>query len=451
MARIAPFRGFRYCDDLARLMDRLVGPPYDPAGPGDLEEYQSRHDCNIIRLLYGCGDPDQRHLETAQLLGRWLEEGNLVRDGEPAIYLYQIEFQVDELSPRLIRTGFIALLRLQDYEMGMVRPHERTFSGIKEAKLEALSACQANLSQIFTFYDDPELKVAGLLTSAAPGRPDLEFLDPEGITHRLWLVTDPEAHLAAARLMEPKHMYIADGHHRYETCLAHRREMKLAFPTADPRSPFNYTLVYAAALQDPGLSILPAHRLINELPGFDRGEFLDRAGEFFEIREAGLDPGTEEGRAGFRSLLAETAGKTRALGFLTPGAESFVLLALREEVLPRLQIHPALKEVDVAILREVIFRRCLGLTREALSNERLFSYDYDLSSASRKVKAGRARLGFLLNPTRVSQVKVVADAGLTMPRKSTLFYPKVATGLAMSPMIDEELVADPLAPAKNPR
>ena len=444
MARIAPFRGFRYSDELACLMDRLVGPPFDPAGEGDLQEYRSRHECNVIRLLYGRGDSRPRHLETAQLLGSWLEEGRLIRDGEPAVYLYQIEFQVDDLSPRLTRTGFIALLRLQEYEMGMIRPHERTFSGIKEEKLEALTACQANLSQIFTFYDDPELRVAGVLASAAPGRPNLEFRDPEGIIHRLWLVTAPEAHLEAARLMEPKHVYIADGHHRYETCLAHRQEMRRSFPNADPRSPFNYTLVYAAALQDPGLAILPAHRLVNELPGFDREDFLARAGEFFEVRLTGLDPGREEGQAGFRSLLKETGQKTKAIGFLTPGADSFVLLTLKEEVLARLQIHPALKEVDVALLREVIFRRCLGLTREALANGRLFSYDYDLGSAARRVKAGRARLGFFLNPTKVSQVKVVADAGLTMPRKSTLFYPKVATGLAMSPMVADELVADPL-------
>ncbi len=446
MARIAPFRGFRYCKDLVCVMEDLVGPPYDPANERDLEEYQARHERNVIRLLYGLGDSEQRHLETARMLGEWLEEGHLVRDREPAVYLYQIDFRIDKLSPRMTRTGFIALLRLQDYEMGMIRPHERTFSGIKEEKLEALAACQANLSQVFTFYDDPGLKVAGVLASAAPGRPDLEFTDLEGITHRLWLVTDPGAHLEAARLMEPKHIYIADGHHRYETCLAHRREMRRSFPNADPRSPFNYTLVYASALQDPGLSILPAHRLITELPGFEREAFLARAGEFFHIRETGLDPGSEEGLAGFRALLKDLPEKTKAFGFVTPGVKSFILLTLREEVLARLQVHPALKEVDVAILREVVFRRCLGLTREALGNERLFRYDYDLASASRRVKSGRARLGFLLNPTKVAQVKVVADAGLTMPRKSTLFYPKVAAGLAMSPLVTEELVADPLAP-----
>ncbi len=442
MALIAAFRGLRYCKALAGSMGRLVGPPYDPVTEQDLDRYRSRHERNITCLLYGRDESRNRAQGTALTLRQWVGREDLVRDKRPAIYLYQIDYRMAESGPTLTRTGFMALLRLQDYDMGMIRAHERTFSAIKEEKLEALNACQANLSQVFTFYDDPRLEVTEVLAQGAPSRPDLEFRDPEGITHRLWLVTDPQAHLQAARLMAPKSIYIADGHHRYETCLAHRRRMRHSFPTADPRSPFNYTLVYASALQDPGLAILPAHRLITELPGFDRGEFLSRADRFFRIVDTGLDPLAPEAPAGFKKLLEGRPEGETALGFLAAGAPTFILLTLKEEIRSRLQIHPALKEVDVAILREVVFRRCLGLTKEALGDEGLFRYDYELSSAAARVRAGRAEAGFFLNPTRVSQVKAVADAGLVMPRKSTFFYPKVTTGLAMSPLVHGELVAD---------
>ena len=444
MALIAPFRGYRYSQALAGSMGELVGPPYDPVTEQDLARYQSRHERNVICLLYGQDESRERPRETAQTLVNWVKQGDLVRDESPAIYLYQIEYRLEESAPRATRTGFIALLRLQDYEMGMIRPHERTFSVIKEEKLEALAACQANLSQVFTFYDDPDLEVTRALSRGAASKPDLEFRDPEGIIHRLWLVTDPRAQREAALLMEPKHVYIADGHHRYETCLAHRGRMRRSFPMADERSPFNYTLVYASALQDPGLAILPAHRLITELPGFDRPDFLARAGEFFHIQDTGLDPSADRSAAGFKKLLDEKRNNGTSMGFLTPQARTYLMLTLKDQVRARLQVHPALKKVDVAILREVVFRRCLGLTKEALGNEGLFCYDYELSSAAERIKSGQARMVFLLNPTRVSQVREVADAGLVMPRKSTFFYPKVTTGLAMSPLVNDELVDDPL-------
>ena len=332
MALIAAFRGLRYCKALAGSMGRLVGPPYDPVTEQDLDRYRSRHKRNITCLLYGRDESRNRPQGTALTLRQWVGREDLVRDKRPAIYLYQIDYRMEESGPTLTRTGFMALLRLQDYDMGMIRPHERTFSAIKEEKLEALNACQANLSQVFTFYDDPGLEVTEVLAQGAPSRPDLEFRDPEGITHRLWLVTDPQAHLQAARLMAPKSIYIADGHHRYETCLAHRRRMRHSFPTADPRSPFNYTLVYASALQDPGLAILPAHRLITELPGFDRGEFLSRADRFFRIVDTGLDPLAPEAPAGFKKLLEGRPEGETALGFLAAGAPTFILLTLKEEI-----------------------------------------------------------------------------------------------------------------------
>jgi len=444
MAIVAPFRAIRYNSPAVGPMEQLVGPPYDLAASEDINRYRARHQCNVIRLLYPETTSGKPQEETASLLNHWLGTGYLARDACPAIYLYQIDYQLDNHSPRMTRTGFLALLRLQDYEMGVVRPHERTFSAVKVDRLAWLSACQVNLSQIFTFYDDPAQEVINTLQQAAPAQADLEFTDLEGITHRLWAVTDPQVHLRVARLLQGRNFYIADGHHRYETALAYRDLMVESSPRKDPRAPFFYTLVYAAPMQDPGLAILPAHRLITDLPGYEEEQFLAAVGRYFEIRDTKLAAGVPDHLIEFRSRLSALAGH-KAFGFLDPMSPSLKLLVLKPEVLGSLQAHPALKDVDVVSLQEVIFRRCLGFTKKDFNNEKLFGYEYNPEKAVQQLLKGKARLGFFLNPTRVSQVKPVADAGLYMPRKSTLFYPKVSPGLVINPLLPGELAQDPLA------
>jgi uncharacterized protein (DUF1015 family) len=425
-------------------MELLVGPPYDLVRLEDEDRFRSRHECNYIRLLY-CRHPEEEpYLAAARLLGDWQSQGLLVRDPTPAIYLYQIDFQTDALSPVMTRTGFIALLRLQDYKLGMIRPHERTFSTIKSDRLEWLNHCQASLSQILTFYDDPRQEVVDTLSNAAAPEPDLDFVDQDGIRHRVWVVTDPQALDQVAWLMETKQIYIADGHHRYETCLAHRDLMRTGFPQAHPLAAFNYTLIYAAAMQDPGLAILPAHRLMPGLDAIDFEGFLKKVDQYFEVRDTGLSAAKPDDRLRFRQQLADLAGKRKAMGFLTPDSPSLKIFLLKQEILQGLQVHPALKDLDVVTLREVLLRRCLELSPEAMDNDKLFAFDFSLDSALDRVLAAESPLGLLLNPTQVSQVKAVADAGLFMPRKSTIFYPKVSPGLVICPLSPEELVADPL-------
>lgn len=442
MAVIAPFRGIRYSCGKPGVMADLVGPPFDLSSEADREIYRERHKYNITRLLY-CDDPEGGRAQAA-MLQKWRADGCLLRESEPAFYLYQIDFREDEESPLLTRTGFIGLLRLDEYEMGIVRPHERTFTAVKEERLEALAGCRASLSQIMTFYDDPEQAVVGILRAAAPEQPAYEFADSEGIGHRLWVISDPEAIREVAAIMAAKQIFIADGHHRYETCLAHRSRMRWNDPQADPRAPFNYTLVYAAAMQDPGLAILPAHRLLRRIDGFVEKEFLKGISDHFEVIWTGLDPDSKADRHEFRTRLEAEQGRSRVIGFVSTESSELSLLRLRPEVLEGLQYHPALKDLDVVALREIIVRRKLGFSSGDLDNDRLMLFESNLTRAIRLVKNGRARVGFLLNPTRVSQVKAVADAGLVMPPKSTLFFPKVTTGLTMSPMPENELVEDVL-------
>lgn len=444
MANIAAFQGLRYHCRKAGPMDSLVGPPYDPVQEEHLDAYRSRSEFNILNLLYCQDSNGNGHQKAAEMLRDWQACGCMARDPEPAIYLYEIEYQMADSETWSVRTGFIALLRVQDYHMGVVRPHERTFTAVKKERLDYLTTCGANVSQIMAFYDDPGLEVAGALGQAAPGAPAEEFTDLDGVRHRLWLVTDPQVHLQVARLMEHKQVYIADGHHRYETALAYRDHMAKRHPRAGRLAPFHYTMAYLSAMQDPGLAILPAHRLINCLPEFDEDGFLDLARKYFEIETFGLSPRSTEDRERFKELLSCRADQDKAIGYLCTESDTLRILTLRPERIRGMQAHPALRDLDVMALREIAFDRCLGLNKEIRAAEGFFSYEASLGKGVEKVLSGQARVGFFLNPTRVAQVKVVADAGLVMPRKSTMFYPKVSTGLALRPISMDEEVADPL-------
>lgn len=444
MAHIAPFRGLNYHPDLVPEMGNLVGPPFDPVTAKDQDRYRNLHPKNIINMLYFSGGYGQSCQDTADVLDEWLKEEILVRSQSPAIYLYQVDYYTTDTPLLLTRTGFISLVRLQNYKTGIVRPHEQTFSGVKQDRLEMLARCQASLSQVMTFYDDADNAVITTLASAADHAPDLNFRDSDGLNHRLWRVTDPRAHLKAAQQMESKSIFIADGHHRYETSLAHRNAMRLAHPHAGPLAAFNYSLLYLSPIQDPGLKILPSHRLIPELPGFDETAFLESMAKYFEITDTGLNPDSADERVLFKEKLSERAGRTKTIGFLAAESGTLRLASVKPELLHGLQVHPALKDLDVVSLEEFVFRRCLGLNKAARDDERMFAFFTDQEAAIKRVASGKARLGFLLNPTRVSQVKEVADAGLTMPRKSTMFYPKVTTGLAMTLIPPDEEAADPL-------
>ena len=265
MALIAPFRGLRYNLNKIGSLGAVVTPPYDVINPAQQDKFYLNHENNIIRLILGKDHPgdnglDNRFIRAAKTYKRWWIKEVLLRDSEPAIYLYEIRYPLNGHSAKITRKGFISLLKLSDYQEGQIRPHERTFSATKEERLTLMDHAQANFSQIFTLYDDPDRLVIGALENGAQNVPPIEFETEDGVEHSLRLVIDPEVHRAAAEIFLDKTIYIADGHHRYETCLAYRNRMRMKFPTAPFESAFNYTTIYATSFQDPGLKIFPAHR-----------------------------------------------------------------------------------------------------------------------------------------------------------------------------------------------
>ena len=450
MALIAPFRGLRYNLQRIGSLGKVVTPPYDVIDRAQQDAFYLAHENNVIRLILNKFQPgdngaENRFSRAAKTYKRWWIEEVMIRDSEPAIYLYEIRYPLNGHGRKIVRKGFIGLLKLSDYQEGQVRPHERTFSATKEERLSLIDQAQANFSQIFTLYDDPAGAVMALLEHAAQNVPPIEFQTGDGVEHSLRLVTDPQAHLEAARLFRDKSLYIADGHHRYETCLAHRNRMRMRYPTAPFTSSFNYTSVYATAFQDPGLKILPAHRLVADLPGFDPESFLENLARYFDIQEFPLAPDPGSARESFKAALGQNGKSRNVLGYVNSGGKELRALTLKEGVMSGVALQPCLKGLDVMVLNEIIYGRCLDLSLDDLDNEKRFLYDADLDSALDRILAGEVALGFLLNPTRIGQLQEVSNQGLVMPRKSTYFYPKVHSGLVINPLIPSELIAEPLA------
>lgn len=438
MAEIAPFRGLLYNQARVPDLDAVITPPYDVISPAEQEMYYRRHPYNMIRLILGKRHPrDDEHnnwyTRAAAKLQRWLKEGVLLRDPRAALY----EYEVDYLEPpgrSKTRRGFICLVRLEDFSQGSVRPHERTYEATKSERLKLMCACGANLSQIFALYSDPAHEADYHLLRGRPESPVVAFTDSSGIRHRLWRLTSQEVIQGVRTAMTDKQLFIADGHHRYETALAYRRLMQQRYPGRGPRASFNYVLMYLSNMDHPGLTILPTHRVFVDIPQFRKESFLDGAGENFEVSRYPFDGGSysrvlEE----FLSALSAAAGQ-HPVGVYVAGTGEFLLLKLsadrREALLGHLP--RALRQLDVVVLTELILKGILGVEDRVLNDEKQIQYCHSAWEAVARVEEGHYRATFLINPTRIEQVQEVATSGLIMPHKSTYFYPKVVNGSVLN-------------------
>ncbi|MCG8402723.1 MAG: DUF1015 domain-containing protein [Firmicutes bacterium] len=427
MAGIMPLRGLRYDETKAGGIKELVTPPYDVISREAQENYYAQNPYNIIRLEYGKklpedDDGDNRYTRAADFFRRWQEEGVLRQEDEPAIYLYRQRYTVN--GAELERTGIICGVKLEPYEKGVVLPHEETMPGHKADRLALMRACRANFSPIFSLYSDPERKIDLLLEQAVGGLPpEIDFADQWGQRHRLWAISDPALLSEVRGLMEPLRIFIADGHHRYETALNYALENPAA----------GFIMMTLVNLYDPGLVVLPTHRLIMSAKK-DWRQLTDALGEDFWVETV-----SETDVAAVSALMAERAGpgaeKNWVYGLYT-GNGRFHILKLRDEKIIEDKMpadrSPAWRRLDVSVLQKLILENVLGIDRAALARGEAVGYTRDAGEAVREVDRGGCRFSFLLNPTGVSEVTTVAELGEKMPQKSTFFYPKLITGLVIN-------------------
>lgn len=437
MAHIIPFKGLRY--NLKQFSDigLVTAPPYDVISPQAQEGFYRAHPYNCIRLILNKilpedNETNNRYTRAAACFKDWLAQGILIENLQPCFYVYQQEYTGPQ-GDRVKRKGFIGLIKLEDIGAGKVLPHEKTLSRPKEDRLKLMLATGANLSQVFSLYSDPAGKIDALLAPVLQGKPLFSFTDEEGVFHEFWLAQDPEILRRVTQAMQDKQIFIADGHHRYETALNYRNAMRQKFGPGENK-PWDYMMMMLVNMDGQGLSVFPTHRMLKNLPNFDFNQILKGLDRLFSRETHSLGPQDGEGKLkGLLKTMEERGKKAHTLGLWDGKAFHFLTLK-NEEVLDK-EITPSLpqdyKKLDVTILHFLIIEKVLGIDSQKVAMEEHITYTRSDSQAFKEILEGKYQLSFFLNATKVSEVKNIASMGLTMPQKSTYFYPKIRTGLVM--------------------
>jgi uncharacterized protein (DUF1015 family) len=430
MAEIIPFKALRYDPDQVKLEDVLT-QPYDKITPEMQSKYYQKSTHNLVRIILGkAGETDTDNFNVytraAEYLHDWRSSGILKQDPEPSIYAYSQTFTVPGTRDLQERRGLIALGLLHDYSEGVVHRHEQTLSKPRADRLNLLRATRAHFGQIFMLYSDPSQEVEALLKSRMDEDPDISLLDEYETLHRVWCIRDHGLIQTMQEKMRDKKLLIADGHHRYETALAYRDERRAETGSSDPNASYEFVMMTFVPMESRGLVILPTHRIVHGLPDFDRERMLEAAAEFFDIDR--IDLRTESRSA---TTLLGQAGEngtafvavTRQGPYLMRAKQAAIQHALRD--LPALQ-----RQLDVVQLHRVLLERVLGISEEAIRNQENIRYERDAFEAISWVRQG-ANVAFLMNSAKIEQVRDIAFGGEVLPQKSTDFYPKLLSGLAI--------------------
>ena len=421
-------------------MSSLVCPPYDVIDAAMQNDLYQKSPYNVVRVEYGKQNPgdatgNDRYSRAAATFKTWIAEHILKQDAKPAYYLYEQTFDIASggasRSHVLVRRGIFGAVKLEPFGKGCVFPHEETFGAPKADRLSLMNACAANLSPVFGLVPDEDQSMTALLAEGVASKsPDVELTEENGVVDKLWVLDDPAWCKAMGEKLAPKNVFIADGHHRYETCCNYRDERRQA--DGDPHGTldrdYNYTLMMCVPMSDPGLYILPTHRLIQEAPGLSKESFLAAAAESFEVRDI-ADPElfqiAEEKRGPVEFGVIFKDGTRKAIRVKPEGVEAMKKLAPKRS--------DAWRKLDVSVLQEIVLKGILRLSEEKVLRKEGISYTPDTRQALSKVTAPDSHyvMGFVLRPTLIEQVREVAAGGEKMPQKSTYFYPKLLSGLVI--------------------
>ena len=426
--KVSPFRGIRYNQGIVGDLARVLCPPYDVITLEQQKLYYEKSNYNAIRLEFPeCIGDNPDYSGAAIAFHQWLKDGVLKIDSVSSFYLHDHSFEYS--GGKRVRRGVIVHIKLEPWGSG-IYPHEETFSKAKSDRLQLMRACRANFSPLLSLYHDPEQRIASILSEASRAKPVIEkTIASSGIgkgqyesgeDHTVWAITDPEIKRELSQFLSSQPLYIADGHHRYETALAYRQERAEEQSLTD-KGAFQYVMMELVDFSDPGLVVLPLHRLVrNIVPPILVG-LGDQLRNFFILESVPL-------KAGDCQLPADSC-----LGILGLQPDSLVVLRRRQDIPLETMIpsnrSQAYREFDVSILNHVILDRILGGAK-ALE----VAYTVDLKEAYQQIKEGKYQLAFLLNPPQPKMVKAVADAQDRMPSKSTYFYPKLPAGLVINPL-----------------
>ncbi len=451
MAIVAPFKGLTYNLEKKQNLSRLMAPPYDVISKEEQRALYQADPHNVVRLILGekrTGDSDwdNRYTRAADDFQRWQAGSVLVRAKEPSFYLTAMTYRPENGDPERVRWGIILLVKIEDQDSGVVLPHERTFSAHKDDRLKLFRACNAQFSQIFGLYEDPENTVIEACREVSDPSPQMDFTLDDGAKHRMWVIRGSRLFEKVSAAMGHKSIFIADGHHRYETARNFRNIMRARFGEKPANRSYEYVMMYLSNMNDPGLTILPSHRLVNPESEWEPESLLKKAGHWFDIERfpCSADRIKEESLQ-LKKRLQEKGKERTAIGFYHRRDEHWHLLCLKPGMEKEMgeDLHPSLRDLDVLVLSRLILQKCLGLTPKDLDNDEIMQYESKLFNTLSAVASGDCQMAFLLNHTRIEQVKEVARNALVMPRKSTYFFPKVLTGMVFNKIDPHEIIQAP--------
>ena len=444
MPTIQPFRGLRY--DLGHVgsLSDVVTPPYDVISPAFQDELYKKHPANFIRLELNREEPgdgaiEDKYARAAKFLRNWRMTGLMQQDPDPALYVYHQTFPHN--GQPVTRRGFMGRVRLERFGEGKIYPHEETHSGPKADRLNLTRACKANLSQIFGLYPDPQNAAQDLLEAAVAGQTPLEATDHLGVVHRMWPVTDVKTIADVATIMSDKPLFIADGHHRYETACNYRDELAAKGPL-DENHPANFVLTQCVSMSDPGLLVLPTHRLFRGVAAIDSKELQARLSECFTVQAAGKGP--DQAAAIWNDIAG--AGEQSRMAFYTAKDDTWTLASISLVGAGRMAQLAAEQSSDwqslgVSLLHRLVIEELLGL--KSLPKPMYVHSVEEVIESLKKGDAvgrdatgqmgggGRFELAVLVMPATVDHVRAISEHGERMPAKSTYFYPKLLGGMVV--------------------
>jgi len=423
LAEISPFQGVRYNQNKVKDLASVICPPYDVISAQEQKGYYELNEYNIIRLEHGVelsedNKKNNKYTRARSIFDQWLKDRILEIDTAHTFYIYEQGFTY--LGAKKRRLGLIACVKLEPWENKVVFPHENTLQKVKSDRLELMKACNANISPILGLYDDPGSKLTKLMESRTlPGKLLIDItIDNE--THKVWKASEPEFVQRFSHFIMPKAIYIADGHHRYETSLAYREERKKTTPSYSGYEAFNFIMMTLVPFSDSGLVMLPIHRLVRGISSENMAHLQNQLCQYFEIKSSPID----------KLELIENRGS----GIKVLGLEAEKVLSLRllpsvpvNEIMPQ-QRSTVYKKLDVSIVEHLIIEKILGF-QSASDN---VAYTPDTAQALKLVGNEEYQMALILSPMAVTTIKAIADAKDRMPRKSTYFYPKLPTGLILN-------------------
>ncbi len=424
MAEIKPFKGMRYNTFLAGKIGELCCPPYDIISEEERLGYIAENEYNVIRLELPKEGEDV-YKTAGEVLDMWRNTGVLVHEIKPAVYIYEEEFNA--YNKRSSVKGIIVRVKVEEFSKGVILPHEFTLSKAKADRFNLMKATNCNFSQIYALYMDEEHTTLKTIDRLSDRKPDQKFTDSDHVTHKLWIITDEKVIEKLVNDFADRKLYIADGHHRYETALNYRnycRENGIS-KEGDPQ---DYQMMYLVDMQHPGLVVFPTHRMVRDLESFDKDEVLKGCEEYFDIKKF-----TSVGNINSELSKQYKQGK-KAFGFYCGKGEWYLLVLKDIEVMAKVlpDLSEASQQLDVSVLHSLILEKTMGIDKENMANQINLTYTKFFEEAIMKVDKGEFQCSFILNPTRVTEIRDVAAAGEKMPQKSTYFYPKMITGMVMN-------------------